>query len=895
MGQVYRAQDTRLKRDVAIKVLPSDVNSVQALERFEREARAIAALNHPNICTVYDVGAAGPHHFLVMELLDGETLHQRLTRGPLDPASVIETGIALADALVAAHARGLIHRDLKPANIVLTTRGPKILDFGLAKVVDAGRDVSPAGGLVSQAVTLSAPSPLTDPGVTVGTIAYMSPEQLRGESLDARTDLFSLGLVLYEAVTGRRAFSGATNAVVSASILHDAPTAPRRLRADVPPRLEQAILTTLEKDRDIRTQTASELRAELTRITREMGSLRPAPDASSGSLAAPAASAAVSAAPSPASSSDAQIVAGLVRRHRGGILGIAALLALGVLGGIYAVRRGATPNGSRIGPAPLTIADLQVEQLTSSGTASSPAISPDGKYVAYVEQGTGGDSLRVRQVTSGSNVEVVPAESGVRLRGATVTPDGGFVDYLKFLAPERLELWRIPFLGGVPQRRLDNIASLVGWSPDGRQMAYLRDAPGGRTELMVAVEGSADRVLATRMPPERFWTTLPDLPAAFVPAWSPDGRTLAVLGAMVRPGGSTGQVVFVDVASGSTRAVNAGPPLLGSALGWRDATTVVIAMLVQVSSPLQLWQMSFPEGTVRHLTNDLNQYAGVSFTSDRNTLVTGRSEFSLGIWTSDAAATQWTETVPVKPIRGPVGFGVVWAGEDLIFLGGTGTNFALLRRRQSTGETETLAPAGGSPSITRDGSTVVFFDYNRGRPYKMDADGRSRVELGRVLVIPSVTPDGRYLVANNPTGDILFAPVDGKGASRDAVKGPTRPGGLDISQDGRWIAYQGFDDRNRPATIVCDVATCMSRRILPPLTRPRFTTDGKAIGYLGAQGTNIWLQPVDGGPPRQLTHFAEDGRTIWDFAWSANGKRLAVGRALTTNNIVMFQGLNRKH
>ena len=249
MGEVYRARDGRLDRIVAVKVLPPETTSPQALERFEREAKAVAALNHPHICTIHDVGmatpdagtgtAAAPLRFLVMELLDGETLHQRLTHGPLAVASIVETGLALADALAAAHARGIVHRDLKPANIALTPRGPKILDFGLAKAVE--QDVpapSPAGAgslLHSEAVTLSGQGPLTDPGVTVGTIAYMSPEQLRGEVLDARTDLFSLGLVLYEMATGRRAFAGATSAVISASILHEAPTAPCQLRPDLPP------------------------------------------------------------------------------------------------------------------------------------------------------------------------------------------------------------------------------------------------------------------------------------------------------------------------------------------------------------------------------------------------------------------------------------------------------------------------------------------------------------------------------------------------------------------------------------------------------------------------------------------------------------------------------------
>jgi len=231
MGEVYKARDTRLHRPVAIKVLPHELTaSPQARERFQREARAVAALQHPHICTIHDVGETAEHQeFIVMELLEGETLHQRLTRGPLELSTLVDVGLALADALDAAHAAGIIHRDIKPANIFLTTRGPKMLDFGLAK------DMARAAAASVQP-TLSSPARLTDPGATVGTVAYMSPEQLRGEPLDARTDLFSLGLVLYEMATGRPAFSGATSAVISAAILHETPPAPRELRPDLPAR-----------------------------------------------------------------------------------------------------------------------------------------------------------------------------------------------------------------------------------------------------------------------------------------------------------------------------------------------------------------------------------------------------------------------------------------------------------------------------------------------------------------------------------------------------------------------------------------------------------------------------------------------------------------------------------
>ena len=266
MGEVYRAQDTRLRRVVAIKTLSQRLeSSAQAIERFEREARAAASLNHPNICTIYDVGTDPP--FIAMELLEGETLQRRLARGPMDVMAVVEVTLALVDALDAAHGQGILHRDIKPANIFLTERGPKILDFGLAKAV-------PTANVPDGTAKLTRPleSLLTDEGTAVGTVAYMSPEQLRGQPLDARSDLFSLGLVVYEMVTGRPAFGGETSAVIAAAILQEMPVLPRHIREDVPPRLEDIILKTLEKDPRDRTQTAAELRADLRRFKRELES-----------------------------------------------------------------------------------------------------------------------------------------------------------------------------------------------------------------------------------------------------------------------------------------------------------------------------------------------------------------------------------------------------------------------------------------------------------------------------------------------------------------------------------------------------------------------------------------------------------------------------------------------
>jgi serine/threonine protein kinase len=902
MGEVYRARDTRLDRDVAIKVLPAGAVSSQSLERFEREAKAIAALNHPGICAVYDVGTS-PVPFLVMELLEGETLHQRLAHGRLDVPALLEIGLALADALATAHSKGIIHRDLKPANIVLTSRGPKILDFGLARISDA---VAQSDVDVTAFPTLSGHTPLTDAGVTVGTVAYMSPEQLRSAALDVRTDLFSLGLVLYEMATGKRAFSGTTSAVTSAAILHEQPTAPRELQPELPAKFEQAILTLLEKDREVRTQTASELRAELTRLKRELAGPRTpdsvAPGVSVSGTSHRAAAPVSSVGPPPPSSSDAQLIAGIMSRHRGAVIGALALIAIAIAGAAYVFAPRGNNDSSTPDATALSIADLKVETLTSSGTANLPAVSPDGNYVAYVESGGGRPSLRVRQVATGSNVEIVPAEPGVILLGATVTPDGAFVNYVRQAPQQGPELWQIPFLGGTSRRLLSGLGGRVGFSPDGRQMAFTRVTAPGQSQLVIAAsDGSSERVLATRSAPVGFLAIAAGL-QAFAPAWSPNGTAIAALGGRAGRSGerATGQVVFVDIQTGAERAVNIGPPLPGTGLAWLDDRSVLLSALDRSSAPLQLWVMSYPDGALRRLTNDTSQYVSPSLTANRSALVVARNDASFSIWTSDATADRWTQTVPTTPAKGPIGFRLRWMGDDLVYPATASGGFALTRWRAATKTTEILAQSAGNQSVSADGSRIVYLDYDSGELWKADGAKRDRMtSTGNFGPVQNgrLSPDGRLFTYIDPSGPkglaIRVLSMDNPTDVRELTTTGVRPGGAEISPDGRSIAFTSVDAQNQPTLTVCDLEACSSRKTFPArgVGEGHWMPDGRGMAYVEAGTQDIWVQSLDGGAPRQLTHFPADGHQIWDFAFSADGKRVAVARARIASDIVLFRGL----
>jgi serine/threonine protein kinase/Tol biopolymer transport system component len=862
MGVVYRATDTRLGRPVAIKFLSLSIPDDAAKRRFEQEAKTASALNHPHVVSVYDVGEHDGRQYIVSELVDGGSLTDWAVATPKRSwRQCVELLAGVADGIASAHAAGVLHRDIKPGNVLIGSNGyAKLADFGLAKLLR--KDASPVDALKATGNTRE--------GVVVGTVAYMSPEQAAGQMLDARSDIFSFGIVLYELLAGKSPFEASNELEMLKKITHETP-AP--LPDGTPDLLRMTVDKALEKDPRDRYQTMQDLAADLRRIARKPTSSQTAVTVSS----------------------DAQVLAGIFTRHRAFVLAVIAALLLAVSGLVYLSleqldRRAATLATS------VAARDYAITPLTTSGDAFHPAMSPDGKYAVYVRSIAGGLSLWVRQIATGSDRQLLAPEAGVVMQLPTISPDGNYVDFIRTGPGATRSLWRVPLLGGTPRRLAENVSSAVGWSPDGRQMAFLRSSPLDSALVVADAQGN-ERVLATRRVPEYFITFGIVGAPPVRPAWSPDGKTIALF-QMNNPFAQ--RVVFVDVATGSVTSLDTQGSFVPQGLAWLGPEELVISQPARFAQPAQLWRMSYPSGNVVPLTNDLNSYVGVDVDAARDGLVTTQRRSRASVWVGDGDATSGNEVAPSAPIDNATPL-VAWAGGRVLYDTTANGRAAIVAVTPARGVPEEVIANAFHPTATSDGKTIIFVRSERDNDglWKIDADGQRPTRIvSEIALEPSVTPDDRYVIYFSWRGGIQtrwIASLDG-GEPRVLVDAPNGVLEAVVSPDGRQIAFLAFGALGFG---LCSIPDCTNRRELAFPSNYvfsnglRWTPDGSGLAFVNSDRTNIWTIPLDGGAPRQLTRFEAGTQPIASFAWSNDGARLAILRTTTSVDAVLFTGLQR--
>ncbi|MEN3326977.1 MAG: eukaryotic-like serine/threonine-protein kinase [Acidobacteriota bacterium] len=906
MGEVYLANDTSLGRRVALKVLPTFVSKdPERLRRFKQEARAASRLSHPNVCVVHEIGETEDGRpFIAMEYVEGMTLRDRIRNQAMKLGDVLDIAIQIAEGLIAAHEAGIVHRDIKPENIIIRPEGyVKILDFGLAKLTERHKS----------ATTTTMPTLLfhSTPGVVIGTAAYMSPEQARGIAVDERTDIWGLGVVLYEMASGRAPFTGETPTdVVVAIVERDQPPISQHVEG-APPELERIVKKALRKDRNERYQIVKEMAIDLRSLRRELEtssmlerSIEPATGASDYARA---------------STRDRKVETDELKQAHTTIykptrsrawLGVAALAAivLAVAGySLYKMRARTTR---------VPFERVEVTKLTTNGNALMGAISPDGKYVAYVTGGAGKESLWLRQVDINSNAQLIAPREGHYL-GVAFSPDNNYVyfGYAESGRNDATQIFRLPVLGiGATAMKVELQEGLPALSHDRKRIAFIRFDRQAQTDSLIVAnaDGSDEKVVGTRKWPQRYgWDPLSR------PEWTADNQTLMLPSISSNPSytGDTSSNYSVtlyekDLINGAERMI----PLpeqkfdeLGRVTVHPDGSGVIMLGKAHGASFVQIWQL-FRDGSQRTVTSDLSDYRELSLRADGSALVTVQTQTLSRLW----------QLRPNDSKPTPVGSGtsryydISIAPDDKILYASDASGVADIFEIAATGGDERpLTSAGGrnyAPVVSTDNRYVVFHSNRTGvfQLWRINRDGSSPKQLtfaATESTWPTFSADGKWILFQHSDGNNPYTlwrvSIDG-GTPENVTDGmaikPT------VSPDGKLIAFWYNDGQKNSrwrlkvinfeggATFnIFDVAETVQVQWDTPL---HWSLDGKYLVYVDHAGgfDNLWGQPIEGGAPKQLTKF-DEGK-IFAFGWLNDGS-LVTSRGVITSDVVLIKDVNR--
>jgi serine/threonine protein kinase len=864
MGEVYLAEDTKLNRQVALKVLTAEVaDNPEYRSRFKREAQAIAALNHSNIVTIHAVEESEGKLFLVMELVKGQPLTAAIPRDGLSLPRLLDIAIPLADAVSAAHRVGILHRDLKPENVMIDEDGGiKVLDFGLAKQADEGTS--------DQQATVAFPDhQLTGEGRILGTVAYMSPEQAEGRPVDVRSDVFSLGTMIYEMSTGQRPFSGDTPVSTVTSIMRDDPAPVSSLNATLPRELSRVTRRCLAKNPDRRYESATGLRNDLLDLREELAS---------GELTAP-----------------------MMPHSRSRGRSPLQWVALGILAAssVWAIAH--FTGGDAGDPAELAqFSNMQASRLTRTGSTGDATISPDGRYVAHVEETAGLQSLWVTQISTQSSVEVVSASSEP-LSSPTYSPDG---DFLYYAAGDirSSNIYRKPSVGGA-SRRLP-IEALVGFadlclSPGGDRIAYTADEEGttySANSLKVRDIDGQEAVTLLAASEESGILFLGPL------SWSPDGRNIATVGILNDEGDLEPRILIVPAEGGPHQVLDPSWDSFNDLCWTPDGSGILVSARLEDSGEdsRQILRVSYPDGAVQQVTRDTNPYSALSITADGRTICATQGTSIAHLWLvemeNSGATTQLT-----SGNREDGGEGVTWLDDETILYSSQASGSSELWtldlddgsvRRLTEDEFFDFGPA----AIDRQNYLFVSNRSGTLNVWKGRLDGTPPVQLtfGSVDINPTLAPGADWFVymtvfdqepvrfwkASLGGGDATLLPFENLG------------GYPEVSPDGQWLAYSTLvgEDQSELHVAPVDGGEPVARFDWTDRSWRRWAPDGEEISYMIAESgvENIWSQPLDGGEPRQITRF-DSGSIDSNWAPSPDGKRMVVSRGHESTDVVLLR------
>jgi eukaryotic-like serine/threonine-protein kinase len=893
MGEVYLAVDSQLGREVALKFLPASLTSDAALvRRFQQEARTAAAISHPNVAHIYETGIVAGQHYIAMEFVNGITLRQRLSEGRLDIEEAIHISLQIASALSAAHERATVHRDVKPENVMLDRDGRvKILDFGIAKLTRETASQVDGNAVSATGLTLK-----TDPGTMVGTIRYMSPEQLRSQPVDGRTDIWSLGAVLYEMVSSCAPFEGATPNDEIAMILQCEPGTLALPSGAATDEFQRIVWKALSKKLEHRYQRMNDFIRDLkhlqTMIEAERKSLPVPHSVVQGTEAVTSHQAMTipgeqgrtkSGRPGVTQIlSSAGYLISEIKQHKKGTFSATMLLAL--VATYIMVKAPSPPPLRRLEPASL---EMKINPVTNAGSAVRAAVSRDGKLIAHVEEREARQVLFVTRTETGDTSALdVPRE--VNYQGLTFSADGGHLYYVRYEDSPSGQLYRVALADGATSKLMDGVDSPVSFAPGDGRFAFVRfEKKEGEYSLLVAeADGTGARVLAKRQGGSKF--------SLDGPAWSPDGKTVACA---VGGWGSGHQMnlVGVDVETGRETIISDKQWFSVLQVAWlEDQSGLVACAAEQPMAPYQLWRIEYPGGDAVRITHDTADYGGVSITRDAGRLVSVQSNYISQVLVAPDGDSRRERAIAPKV---GLSWGVGWTPDEKIVLSsmaGSDLNISLLD--PATSELKRLTPRGDNyhPSVSADGRYVVFSSNRSGtfNLWRMNADGSEPVQLtfSDGNFYPSCSPDNAWVFYENQSdGKITLwkVPLGGGEAVRVNNEYSRMPA---VSPDGQLIAVRYFIASSHLGIALLHAANGTPLKLLPiPIAdwqRVQWTPDGKALTYIkNTDGVaNIWRYDIESGQMKRLTDFGPG--KIFSYAWSPDFRQLTSVRGAIVSDVV---------